>query len=265
MSQSAEGPGWWLASDGKWYPPNLHPSASPPPPPPTENLYQAVVGRGTGAPTQDSPGGSTLTTEAPQPNSWSYQPPSYPSPGYMPPAAYGAASSWAGNPNVVVDPVLQLPLAPWWKRVVALIIDGLVLGLGSFMLLFVIGIIADIARGHPAVANTTTTSNSPDVLIAFLVIWIFACLPLAIYYGVMNGSRRGQTVVKMALSIAVRDAQTGAKLGFWRAVGRFAITVLFMILFYVPYIIDSLSPLWDKRRQSWHDKVAHSVVVDLKP
>jgi uncharacterized RDD family membrane protein YckC len=161
--------------------------------------------------------------------------------------------------------VLQLPLAPWWKRVVALIIDWLVLGLGAFMLLFVIGIIADIARGHPAVANTTTTSNSSDVLLGVLLLWILGCLPLAIYYGVMNGSRRGQTVGKMALSIAVRDARTGAKLGFWRAVGRFAITVLFTILFYVPYIIDSLAPLWDKRRQSWHDKVVHSVVVDLKP
>ena len=200
MSQNAEGPGWWLASDGKWYPPNLHPSVSPPPPPPSE----VGVGRGATAPNQEFPGGSTLTTEAQQPNSWRYQPPSYPAPGYVPPAGYGSPASWAGNPNVVLDPVLQLPLAPWWKRVVALIIDGLVLGLGSFMLLFVIGILADIARGHPAVANTTTTSNNPDVFVVLFVFWIVACLPLAIYYGVMNGSRRGQTVGKMALSIAVR-------------------------------------------------------------
>ncbi len=32
----SEGPGrgWWLASDGRWYPPELHPDASAPPPPP---------------------------------------------------------------------------------------------------------------------------------------------------------------------------------------------------------------------------------------
>jgi hypothetical protein len=27
MSDKSEGPGWWIASDGKWYPPELHPTA----------------------------------------------------------------------------------------------------------------------------------------------------------------------------------------------------------------------------------------------
>ncbi len=26
MSDKPEGPGWWVASDGKWYPPELHPA-----------------------------------------------------------------------------------------------------------------------------------------------------------------------------------------------------------------------------------------------
>ena len=271
MSENAEGPGWWIASDGKWYPPNLHPSVSPPPPPPpTEERYQAVVGRAAPAPTQSAEpqgmaSGSTLTTEVQGPNAWGYPSPSYPPPGYVPPSGYGPTSSWAADPNVVLDPVLKLPLAPWWKRVVALIIDVLVLGLGSFILLLVLGLIGDLIRGHQATTTTTTTSDNHVVLAGFLVLWLLGCLPVAIYYAVMNGSRRGQTVGKMALSIAVRDARTGAKLGFWRAFGRFAITVLFMILVYLPYLLDSLAPLWDKRRQCWHDKVVHSVVVDLKP
>jgi len=32
MSAVSQGPGWWIASDGKWYPPHLHPSYRPPPP-----------------------------------------------------------------------------------------------------------------------------------------------------------------------------------------------------------------------------------------
>ena len=32
MSDTSQGPGWWLASDGKWYPPE---TAPPPPPPPS--------------------------------------------------------------------------------------------------------------------------------------------------------------------------------------------------------------------------------------
>jgi hypothetical protein len=32
MSDMSQGPGWWIASDGRWYPPHLHPSVSVPPP-----------------------------------------------------------------------------------------------------------------------------------------------------------------------------------------------------------------------------------------
>ena len=28
MSEVSGGAGWWMASDGKWYPPELHPDAS---------------------------------------------------------------------------------------------------------------------------------------------------------------------------------------------------------------------------------------------
>ena len=31
MSSTSQGPGWWLASDGQWYPPELRPNAAPPP------------------------------------------------------------------------------------------------------------------------------------------------------------------------------------------------------------------------------------------
>ncbi len=30
MSDVSHGQGWWIASDGKWYPPELHPSAQSP-------------------------------------------------------------------------------------------------------------------------------------------------------------------------------------------------------------------------------------------
>jgi len=31
-------------------------------------------------------------------------------------------------------------------------------------------------------------------------------------------------------------------------------------LFYIPGILDYLSPLWDKQSQAWHDKIVSSVV-----
>jgi len=35
MSDTSQGPGWWIASDGRWYPPELHPGAPATVPPPT--------------------------------------------------------------------------------------------------------------------------------------------------------------------------------------------------------------------------------------
>jgi hypothetical protein len=33
VSDTSQGPGWWVASDGKWYPPQAAPGTQPPPPP----------------------------------------------------------------------------------------------------------------------------------------------------------------------------------------------------------------------------------------
>ena len=45
MSDSAQGPGWWLASDGKWYPPRSDASLpAPAPPPPTSSDIQIGPG-----------------------------------------------------------------------------------------------------------------------------------------------------------------------------------------------------------------------------
>lgn len=30
MSDQSQGPGWWIASDGKWYPPEAAPQQPPP-------------------------------------------------------------------------------------------------------------------------------------------------------------------------------------------------------------------------------------------
>ncbi len=47
MSDTSGGPGWWQASDGKWYPPERHPNYQPPPPPsmPPQAVQAAVANR----------------------------------------------------------------------------------------------------------------------------------------------------------------------------------------------------------------------------
>jgi uncharacterized RDD family membrane protein YckC len=166
------------------------------------------------------------------------------------------------DPSVRVDDVLRLALAPWWKRFLALLIDSMALGTAAFLFLVIIG--AATRNSNASTANSQPLSPG-QVFVGLFVLFILASIPFALYFGIMNGSKRGQTLGKMAMGIAVRDARTGGPIGFWRGVGRYAITVVFYAVFVIPYILDSLSPLWDGRRQAWHDHVVHSVVVERNP
>lgn len=75
MSDTSQGPGWWQASDDKWYPPEQHPDYSPPPPPPTppppplQGTDPAQPGTGSFPAPQ-----SLVQSPLPQPQPLQYQP-----------------------------------------------------------------------------------------------------------------------------------------------------------------------------------------------
>ncbi len=46
MSDTSQGPGWWMASDGKWYAPELHPDANQTPPAQIVEAADSEVGEG---------------------------------------------------------------------------------------------------------------------------------------------------------------------------------------------------------------------------
>jgi uncharacterized RDD family membrane protein YckC len=170
--------------------------------------------------------------------------------------------TYSQDPRVRIDQVLHLALAPWWKRFLAFLIDGMLIGVAGFLVLAVIG--ATTRHSNTSTANNQTLTPG-QAAVGFIGLFFLLIIPFMLYYGIMNGSKRGQTLGKMALGIAVRDARTGGPIGFWRGIGRYAITIVFYVVLVIPYIVDSLSPLWDSRRQAWHDHVVHSVVVERNP
>jgi uncharacterized RDD family membrane protein YckC len=123
------------------------------------------------------------------------------------------------------------PRAGFWRRFAAVLIDGILLGI-------VIAILT---------AALKTTGYVLGVLIEIG------------YFTYFEGGPNGQTPGKMALGIRVIDFQTGGSIGYGRAAIRWFSRILSTVVIYVGY----LWMLWDREKQTWHDKLAGSVVVPV--
>lgn len=153
----------------------------------------------------------------------------------------------AAEREAAVQPRAERAYASWGRRVAAYLIDGLLLSIPI------------------AVAFVVVVAASPDgdddgawavLVFAYLLTIV---LPF-VYFTVMHGGVSGQTFGKRWLSIRVVSDETGNSIGYGRAFGRYAITVVFSLIF-IPLLLDYLWPLWDTKNQALHDKVVGSVVV----
>ena len=139
-------------------------------------------------------------------------------------------------------------LASWGRRLAAMLVDGAILG--------GIVLVTVVSAGVPLedVNKTILEGSSLALILIFIV-------PKAIYDTAMIGSRN-QTFGKMALHIKVVDElDRVTPIGYARAFRRWLSTAFLWALFTVPGVLDHLWPLRDGRRQTLHDKFAHSVVV----
>jgi uncharacterized RDD family membrane protein YckC len=139
-------------------------------------------------------------------------------------------------------------LASWSRRLAAMIVDAAILGAIVLATLVVAGVPLEEV-------DMTIREGSTLALVLLFV------LPRAIYDTAMIGSR-SQTFGKMALRIKVADeVDRRTPIGYARAFTRWLSTAFLWALFTVPGIVDHLWPLRDRRRQTFHDKFARSVVV----
>lgn len=204
-----------------------------------------------GNPVDPMPGGATAAAQ----------------PGYLPTAPPVSTASGAGGyyQGLYLDPVTNRPLSSWGRRVGAYLIDGVILWIVGFILNAIFGPAFTTTTG---ICNTSTgyaTCTQLHVNGGKFAAVIILDLAVAIaYWVVLIGGRRGQTVGMMALSIAVRDSRGDTPIGPGRAFVRMIVLTALSLPFGIPWLIDVLSPLWDKRRQAWHDHAANSVVVDQR-
>ncbi len=171
------------------------------------------------------------------------------------------------------DPLTGRPLGEWWRRLLAYLLDGLVIGIPTWLVvqlafttaIFSINLPTNCRGPNPApnCGNEIFHRLAGPLIGAFAVVGIVAFAVGALYFTLMIGSRRGQTVGMMALSIAVRDERRDESIGYGRAFVRWIVIVALGLLV-VPQLVDFLSPLWDRRQQAWHDHAAGSLVVDVR-
>lgn len=131
--------------------------------------------------------------------------------------------------------------ASWGSRIGAYLLDTLIIVI-PLVVLIIVAVVVD--------------------LWALVVIGYLGTLVVPfVYFTYFHGGTSGQTPGKRALGFRVVSDDAGESIGYGRAFGRYAITVLFAWVLFLPLVLDYLWPLWDSKNQSLHDKVVSSVVV----
>jgi uncharacterized RDD family membrane protein YckC len=102
---------------------------------------------------------------------------------------------------------------------------------------------------------TADQVNGPLLFLGIVVIALGAMVVLGVYCAQLG--RTGRTWGRSVRNLRVVDDQTGEPIGFARAVGRTLFANFISNILFLGY----LWMLWDPDKCTWHDKVAHTIVV----
>lgn len=135
------------------------------------------------------------------------------------------------------------PKAGFWIRFVALLIDGLIVGIPAVILLYLAAALAGSSNGISGL-----------VLLVY-ALWIVAAIAYYIYFWTQPA---GQTIGMKAMHIRVVKTD-GSPLTVGSAVVRYIGMLVNSIIFGLP--IGWIWAAFDSNKQGWHDKMAGTYVV----
>lgn len=175
-----------------------------------------------------------------------------PGQGYAPAAGGYAPGYAAARPTVTY--------AGFWLRVVAAIIDGLVISIpmAPIWLIMMASLIPDIMQ-HPDNPFSFVSVAIPRILF-FAVLHVLLSW---LYWSLMESSSWQATLGKKALGLFVADLQ-GNRVTFARASGRFFAgrgTLLFLSLGGLYFMIDCICAGFTEKKQAIHDMIASCLVL----
>jgi len=158
------------------------------------------------------------------------------------------------------------PLAGWWWRVLATLVDTVISFAIAAPLAIGLGIAVLVATGSWDASDEEIDDVFSLVWIPIWIAWLLIYYPLTMRRG---GSHNGQTLGKQVARIRV-IREDGYPVTAQTAILREVLVknLLFATLgacaFLIPYLLDFLWPLWDDRNQALHDKMASTLVVSTR-
>jgi uncharacterized RDD family membrane protein YckC len=237
--------------EGADYCPACGTQVSAPPGPPTGDGQEQ--GQDAGQQPREQSGQQQGWTYAPGPQGgqqgWQQQP------GYTPPPGYGQQPPYGqppyGQPPYGQPPYGQQPgygysaysrYAGFWRRFVAIIIDGIIVGIiGSIFRFLLLGAVLD-SPGRAAAASALYA------LFSLVIQWL--------YYTLMEASSNQATLGKMALGIVVTDLE-GRRISWGRANARYWSKIISAVIFMIGFIMAGFT----EKKQALHDMIAGTLVV----
>ena len=176
---------------------------------------------------------SSLTSTPVAAPAWAY--PAAPPVAYAPPSIYGG----------------------FWIRLLAHLIDHVILGAVAAPLFFVMALPTILRVVHEAERDQ---EPSPEMIMAILSsVFLYAAIAFAgqwLYEALLTSSSWQGTIGKRVLRLKVVD-ETGNRIGFGRATGRFFAKILSSMFFCIGFIMIAFT---DKKR-GLHDMLAGTVVM----
>jgi uncharacterized RDD family membrane protein YckC len=155
-----------------------------------------------------------------------------------------------GQPGVVAPVAAIVPPASpaavgyggFWIRVVAYIIDGIVMSIAGT----IVGVVYGFAL---ALAEASAGAAKPGgYVIGIIIAWL--------YFALMESSEGGATLGKMAVGLRV-VTEEGKRLSFASATGRYAAKFISALLLCIGFIMVAFTD----RKRGLHDMIAGTLVV----
>lgn len=163
------------------------------------------------------------------------------------------------SPSAAVSPPSQpspgpaVEYAGFWLRVVATIIDGLILGVVFIVLIIVLVLFAAVVSG---VSDARKLEDNPIVILFVLLFYALSIVLPWLYAAYMESSSWQATLGKKMLGLVVTDIR-GEPISFWRATGRHFGKIVSGMILYIGFMMAGFT----EKKQALHDILAECLVL----